>query len=103
MNNMHKSKIIGMGYAVPNNIVSNNDLTKIMDTSDDWIQSRSGIKERRWSTDDINTSDLAYEASLKAIKNSKLRASDIDLVIVGTLSSDYFFPGVSAQLQERLG
>ena len=102
MNNLHKSKIIGMGYAVPNNIVSNNDLTKMMDTSDDWIQSRSGIKERRWSTDDINTSDLAYEASLKAIKNSKLRPSDIDLVIVGTLSSDYFFPGVSAQLQERL-
>lgn len=99
---MYKSKIIGMGYSVPENIISNNDLSKIMDTSDDWIQSRSGIKERRWATNDVSTSDLALEASRAAIKNSKINSSDIDMIIVGTLSSDYFFPGVSAQLQEKL-
>ena len=99
---MYKSKIIGMGYSVPENIISNNDLSKIMDTSDDWIQSRSGIKERRWAPNDVSTSDLALEASRAAIKNSKINSSDIDMIIVGTLSSDYFFPGVSAQLQEKL-
>ena len=99
---MYKSKIIGMGYSVPENIISNDDLSKIMDTSDDWIQSRSGIKERRWATNDVSTSDLALEASRAAIKNSKINPSDIDMIIVGTLSSDYFFPGVSAQLQEKL-
>ena len=92
-----------MGYSVPENIISNNDLSKIMDTSDDWIQSRSGIKERRWATNDVSTSDLGIEASKVAIQNSKINPSEIDMIIVGTLSSDYFFPGVSAQLQERLG
>ena len=91
-----------MGYSVPENIISNDDLSKIMDTSDDWIQSRSGIKERRWATNDVSTSDLALKASRAAIKNSKINSSDIDMIIVGTLSSDYFFPGVSAQLQEKL-
>ena len=56
-----------MGYSVPKNIISNDDLSKIMDTSDDWIQSRSGIKERRWATNDVSTSDLALEASRAAI------------------------------------
>ena len=102
MKNMYKSKIIGMGYTVPKDTISNDDLSKIMDTSDDWIRSRSGIKERRWATDEITTSDLAYEASMEAIKNSKISPNDIDMIIVGTLSSDYFFPGVSAQLQEKL-
>ena len=91
-----------MGYSVPENIISNGDLSKIMDTSDDWIKSRSGIKERRWASNDVSTSDLALEASRAAIKNSKINPSDIDMIIVGTLSSDYFFPGVSAQLQEKL-
>ena len=91
-----------MGYSVPENIITNHDLSKIMDTSDDWIQSRSGIKERRWATDNVTTSDLAYEACKQTIENSKINPIDIDMIIVGTLSSDYFFPGVSAQLQERL-
>ena len=99
---MYKSKIISIGYSVPENIISNDDLSKIMDTSDDWIQSRSGIKERRWASNDISTSDLALEASKVAIKNSKINPSDIDMIIVGTLSPDYFFPGVGAQLQEKL-
>ena len=99
---MHKSKIIGMGFKVPDNIISNDDLSKMMDTSDDWIQSRSGIKERRWATDKIATSDLALVAANNAISNAEIDSKEIDMVIVGTLSSDYFFPGVSAQLQEKL-
>ena len=91
-----------MGYFVPENIITNHDLSKIMDTSDDWIQSRSGIKERRWATDNVTTSDLAYKACKQTIENSKINPIDIDMIIVGTLSSDYFFPGVSAQLQEKL-
>jgi len=99
---MYKSKIIGMGFKVPDNIISNDDLSKIMDTSDEWIQSRSGIKERRWATEEVATSDLALSAANNAIKNAEINNKEIDLVIVGTLSSDYFFPGVSAQLQEKL-
>ena len=99
---MYRSKIIGMGYHVPPHVVSNNDLSKIMDTSDEWIRTRSGIKERRWSTEDIGTSDLAYEASKNAIASACIKPQSIDLIIVGTISSDYFFPGVSAQLQDRL-
>ena len=99
---MHKSKIISMGFKVPDNIISNDDLSKMMDTSDDWIQSRSGIKERRWATDKIATSDLALVAANNAISNAEIDSKEIDMVIVGTLSSDYFFPGVSAQLQEKL-
>ena len=99
---MYRSKIIGMGFKVPDNIISNDDLSKIMDTSDEWIQTRSGIKERRWATEEVATSDLALSAANKAIKNAEIKNKEIDLVIVGTLSSDYFFPGVSAQLQEKL-
>ena len=99
---MYKSKIIGMGFKVPDNVVSNDDLSKIMDTSDEWIQTRSGIKERRWATEEVTTSDLAFSAANNAIKNAEINNKEIDLVIVGTLSSDYFFPGVSAQLQEKL-
>ncbi len=99
---MHKSKIIGMGFEVPDNIISNDDLSKMMDTSDDWIQSRSGIKERRWATNKIATSDLALVAAKNAISYAEIDSKEIDMVIVGTLSSDYFFPGVSAQLQEKL-
>ena len=100
---MNRSKIKGIGFEVPDQVITNNDLAQLMDTSDEWIQSRSGIKERRWATDDISTFDLAHKASLKAIANAKIEAQDIEMVIVGTLSSDYFFPGVSAQLQESLG
>ena len=99
---MYRSKIIGMGFKVPDNIISNDDLSKIMDTSDEWIQTRSGIKERRWATEEVTTSDLAFSAANNAIKNAEINNKEIDLVIVGTLSSDYFFPGVSAQLQEKL-
>ena len=99
---MNSSKIIGMGFYVPDNVITNNDLSQKIDTSDEWIQTRSGIKERRWATEDTTTFDLAHKASLNAISNAGIDPQDIDMIIVGTLSSDYFFPGVSAQLQESL-
>ena len=61
-----------MGYSVPENIITNHDLSKIMDTSDDWIQSRSGIKERRWATDNVTTSDLAFEHESRQLKIQRL-------------------------------
>ena len=91
-----------MGFKVPDNVISNDDISKIMDTSDEWIQSRSGIKERRWAIEEVTTSDLAFTAANNAIKNAEINNKEIDLVIVGTLSSDYFFQGVSAQLQDCL-
>ena len=99
---MFNSKITGMGFHVPDQIIHNDDLVEMMDTSDEWIQTRSGIKERRWASEDISTFDLAIEASLNAISRADIDQDEIDMIIVGTLSSDYFFPGVSAQLQDKL-
>ena len=65
---MNRSKIIGLGFQVPDNVVSNFDLEEMMETTDEWIQTRSGIKERRWATEDVATSDLALEASKKQVK-----------------------------------
>ncbi len=67
MSKMYTSKIIGMGFHVPDQIINNNDLAELMETSDEWIQSRSGIKERRWATENITTFDLALKASSLAI------------------------------------
>lgn len=100
---MYKSIITGIGYHVPDQVVTNDDLSKIMDTSDEWIQTRSGIQERRWVSENEATSHLAIEASKKAMEMANVSPEDIDLVVVGTISSDYFFPGVSAQLQAELG
>jgi len=92
-----------MGFHLPEQVVTNQDLMAIMDTSDEWIQARSGIQERRWVTEDEAASDLAIPASKKAMDMAGVAPEDIDLVIVATLSADYFFPGVSSQLQDKLG
>ncbi|RZA11926.1 MAG: beta-ketoacyl-ACP synthase 3, partial [Proteobacteria bacterium] len=97
-----KAKIAGTGMYVPPRVVSNFDLEKIMDTTDEWIRQRSGI-ETRHHVDGQGTADLAYEASLKAFESAKCTAKDIDLIILATLSADHMFPGSSALLQARLG
>jgi len=89
---MNRAKIQGIGYSVPDRIVTNSELEKYMDTSDEWIQSRSGIKERRWVAPGMGTSDLAIDASKKAIQMADIDPQTIDLIIVGSLTSDYFFP-----------
>lgn len=97
-----RAKIIGTGSAVPKNVVTNIDLEKMVDTSDEWIQERTGIKERRVADENTSTSDLAYEAALKAVKSSKIDPASIDLIIVATCSPDTLFPSVSTILQDKL-
>ena len=99
---MFKSKIIGMGHSVPENIITNDDLSKIMDTTDDWITSRTGIKERHIADPNENTSDLAFEASLEAIKSANIDASDIDLIILATTTPDKVFPSTACTVQSKL-
>ena len=102
---MKTSIIKGIGYYVPENIVKNKDLEKIMDTSDEWIQERTGIRERRWVLEgsDESTSSMGTEAAKKAIKNAKISPDEIDFIIFATLSPDYFFPGSGVLIQRNLG
>ena len=100
---MHKSIIKGLGYYVPENVVTNNDLTKMMDTSDEWIRERTGIEERRWVNDNkLSTSLMGTFAAEKAIKNADIDKNDIDFIIFATLSPDYYFPGSGVLLQRNL-
>jgi len=100
---MHRSKIAGLGFHVPPKVVTNKDLEKVIDTSDEWIQSRSGIQERHWVDGNTGVSELGTEASKKALAAAGMEASSIDMIILATLTSDYFFPGSSAQIQHNLG
>ena len=102
---MKTSIIKGIGYYVPENIVKNKDLEKIMDTSDEWIQERTGIRERRWvlENSDESTSSMGTEAAKKAIDNASISPHQIDFIIFATLSPDYFFPGSGVLIQRNLG
>ena len=97
-----KAKIVGTGMYVPPKVLTNFDLEKIIDTSDEWIRQRSGI-EKRHVVEGVGTSDLAYEASIRALAAAHCDARDIELIIVATLSPDHQFPGTSALLQNKLG
>mgnify|MGYP001067555669 CR=1 FL=1 len=96
-------KIIGTGSALPEQIVTNEDLTKFLDTSDEWIFGRSGIKRRRIAADGETTSDMALKASKAAIESAGLTPHDIDLVIVTTVNPDMLFPSTACILQAKLG
>ena len=101
---MIKSKITGVGYYVPDNIVKNSDLEKKMNTSDEWIQERTGIQERRWVNDSkLTTSLMGTYASEMAISDANISKDDIDFIIFATLSPDYYFPGSGVLLQRNLG
>jgi 3-oxoacyl-[acyl-carrier-protein] synthase-3 len=95
--------IIGIGRYLPEKIVTNADLEKIMDTSDEWIRTRTGIEERRIADDNTNTSDMGFAAAQKAIENAGITPEDIDLILVATVTPDQPFPSVACMLQERLG
>ncbi|MGV6831350.1 MAG: 3-oxoacyl-ACP synthase III family protein [bacterium] len=102
---MYTSKITGLGYYVPENIMTNNDLTAFMDTSDEWIQERTGIKERRWidpKTSDDNTSSMGAKAAKIAMERAGLTKDDIDFIIFATLSPDMYFPGGGVRVQDLL-
>jgi len=101
---MYNSKIIGLGYYVPENVVTNNDLTQFMETSDEWIQERTGIKERRWidpKTEDT-TAVMGAKAARIAIERAGLTKDDIDFIVFATLSPDMYFPGGGVQIQDML-
>jgi 3-oxoacyl-[acyl-carrier-protein] synthase-3 len=101
---MYNSKITGLGYYVPDNVVTNNDLKEFMDTSDEWIQERTGIKERRWidpKTEDT-TAVMGAKAAKIAIERAGLTKDDIDFIVFATLSPDMYFPGGGVQVQEML-
>ncbi len=101
---MRRSKIAGMGFYVPEKVVTNQDLEKIMDTSDQWIQERTGIKERRFYDPDKDTvANMGVKASEIAIDRAGIEKNDIDFVILATLSPDYFFPGSGVLVQKELG
>ena len=97
------SRIIGTGSYLPAKTVTNYDLEKLVETSHDWIVSRSGIHERHFAADNELTSDLALQASLKAIEAAGIQANDIDLIIVATTTPDQIFPSTACILQDKLG
>lgn len=101
---MKYSKIIGLGHAVPETVVTNDDLSKILDTSDEWITERTGIKERRFFDPDIDGSlaKMAKKAAQVALERAEMKKDDIDLIIFASITPDYFFPGSSVLLQREL-
>jgi 3-oxoacyl-[acyl-carrier-protein] synthase-3 len=100
---MPRSKIAGIGMYVPSNVVTNNDLTQYMDTNDEWIQERTGIKERRYAhRTEETTTTMAVEAAKIAIERAGTTARDIDFIVFATLSPDYYFPGCGVMLQRAM-
>ena len=97
------SRIIGTGSYLPERIVTNRDLEKIVDTNDEWIVSRTGIRERHYAADDQNASDLALDACKRALHAAHVHASEIDLIIVATSTPDMVFPSTACILQDKLG
>lgn len=103
MNNLRPVGIIGTGKYVPEKILSNSDLEKMVDTSDEWIVSMTGIRERHIAAPNEATSDLAYHAAVNALKSAGMQAEDLELIIVATITPDMFFPSTACLLQDRLG
>lgn len=97
------SSIIGTGSYMPEKILTNEDLSKIVDTSDEWITTRTGIKERRIAAEDQATSDLAAEAARRAIADAGLSPEDIHLIVVATVTGDMFFPSTACFVQKKIG
>ncbi|HEV2994828.1 MAG TPA: beta-ketoacyl-ACP synthase III, partial [Chthoniobacterales bacterium] len=95
--------IIGTGSYVPENRLTNEDLSKIVETNDDWITTRTGIKERRIAAKDENTSDMAARAALKAIEQAKISSDEIELILVATATPDMLFPATACFVQKKIG
>ena len=102
---MYHSRIVGLGHYVPENIVTNDDLSKLMDTDDAWITERTGIKERRLieKNSDEGTASMGVKAAEMALERAGVSKDDIDLVIFATLSPDLYFPGSGVLLQDLMG
>jgi len=98
-----RTQFLSTGMYVPERTVANDDLRDVMDTSDEWIRTRTGIRERRWAEPGVMGSDLALEATKIALDRAGLAARDLDAIIYATVSPDYFFPGGGVYLQTKLG
>lgn len=101
---MYRARITGLGYYVPENVVTNQDLTKFMDTSDEWIEERTGIKERRWieKGSEDSSASMGAKAARIAIDRAGLNNEDIDFIVFATMTPDYYFPGCGVQIQDML-
>lgn len=102
MNRLYAS-LVGWGHSAPEQVVTNDDLAQMVDTTDEWIVSRSGIKQRHFAGPDVAVSDLCTEAGRRALRRAGLEATDLDLILVATSSPDYMTPPVSSQVQDKLG
>jgi 3-oxoacyl-[acyl-carrier-protein] synthase-3 len=100
---MLRSYIRGVGSYVPPRVVTNDDLSRLMSTSDEWIRTRTGIVERRYADEGVFCSDLALEASQRALADAGLAPSDLDFILFATLSPDHHFPGTGCYLQAKMG
>lgn len=101
---MHQSKIAGIGYYVPKNVYTNTDLSRFMDTNDEWIQERTGIKERRFADRyEETTTTMGIEAAKIAIQRAGITVKEVDFIVFATLSPDYYFPGCGVLLQREMG
>jgi 3-oxoacyl-[acyl-carrier-protein] synthase-3 len=100
---VNRTKLIGFGHYLPSKVLTNDDMSKIVDTNDEWITDRTGIKKRAIAAEGEFTSDLAYKAALEAIENANISADDIDLVVVATATPDNSFPSVATKVAYKLG
>jgi len=98
-----RTAIVGTGFYVPDRVVTNEELTRYMDTSDEWIVERSGIRERRWVEEGMSGAEMAARASRMALDEAGMEVGDIDAIVLGTISPDHFFPGTGVFLQRELG
>ncbi len=100
---LKRTGILGLGKYLPENVLTNADLEKMVDTTDEWITTRTGIKERRIAADNEATSDMAVKAARNALADAGMQPSDIDVIIVATITPDMFFPSTACQVQYKLG
>jgi 3-oxoacyl-[acyl-carrier-protein] synthase-3 len=100
---MPRTTVVALGTYVPEQVVTNYELTTKMETSDEWIQQRTGIRERRWAADGVGASDLAFEASKRALDAAGWKPEDVEAIVYATLSPDHNFPGDACFLQAKLG
>ncbi len=98
-----KAGILGVGRYIPEKVLTNHDLEQMVDTSDEWIRTRTGIEERRIAAEDMYSSGMAAEAAQKALDQAGISAEELDMILVATVTPDQSFPTVSCMIQEKLG